>query len=590
MARVVLKGIAVSPGIAMGPLLIMRDAVLHEKRKISDVEVQTEIEALNRASAHVCGELAKSIANVPEELTEYREIVAAQIELARDPRILEGAAARIGRRKICAAWALSETVDEICSLFESMADPYLAGRAQDIKIIGRCLGNALAGPTAPNELGEYGVLASYDLSPADVMKLKLDGLRGILTVEGGSTSHTAILARGLGVPALVGVADLLNEARQDEIVIIDGVAGIALLGPDAADIADYTARKHNYDAFEREALKWSALNSSTLDGLSVSVCANLDNCQDLESVTKFGAEGIGLYRTEFSWLGDTLPEEDELVTEYRSVINSISPRRVIFRTLDIGADKLLPVQEALHEPNPALGMRGIRFCLWKKDIFRKQLRAILRAGYQANAAIMLPMVSCPGEIEETRSFLEDIKAELRKEEIPFGENMPLGVMVETPAAVMACEDIAARCDFLSIGTNDLLHYLMAIDRNNRHVAYLHEPLQPAFTRSLKKITDAAHKHGIEVSVCGELASDPAGIVLLLGMGVDCLSASPHFVPGIKQTVRQLDAKKCKKIVERALNETDPEKTRALLHDTLKTGYETRHSLHNTIINKLNIQS
>ncbi len=584
MARVILKGIPVSPGIAIANLLLMRDTRLMEKRQISEGEVESEILALDQASANVCLCLQKTMLDIPENLSEYREIISAQSELAHDSRLLEGARSRIRTRRICASWALSETVDELCSLFQGFSDPYLYDRAQDIRLIGKSIGDYLEGIKNPSGEKRTGILAARELSPADVLQLKLEGIDGLITVEGGSTSHSAILARGLKIPAVIGVTDILKEAKTGEKAIIDGLSGLILLDPGEKDLEFYSSVRKNYLSYEKTATSAANLPALTRDAYSVSVCANLENPSELPSLDKSGAEGIGLYRTEYAYLGPQLPDEEKLFQEYSAVLNHASPNQVIFRTFDLGSDKLLPVRNNYYpEPNPALGVRGIRLSLAQKDIFHTQLRALYRAGYNANMAIMLPMVSSIREIDDTLALIEDVKADLRRDALLYSEKIPLGVMVETPAAMMICDALAGLCDFLSIGTNDLIHYLMAIDRNNRHVAYLHEPLHPAFLRSLKRIVETGHQFGKPVSVCGELASDPFMVALLVGMGVDKLSASPRFVPGLKHMLRQLKASDCAELVRTALNEQNVLKTRSRLHEALQSAMGPELSFHNTFI-------
>lgn len=582
MARAVLKGIPVSPGVVAAKLILMPDAHLMEKRQISEEEVESEIQALEQASANVCLRLQETMRDIPENLAEYREIISAQSELARDSRLLDGARARIKTRRICAAWAIAETVEEISSLFQSFSEPYLYDRAQDIRLIGQSIGDCLCGIKSSAREKRHGVLAAIDLSPAEVLELKLEGVSGLITVEGGATSHTAILARGLKVPAVIGVTDLLKQAISGEMVIIDGLSGQIILDPDAEDLDFYNSLRESFLSFESAAASSASLPAITRDAYRVGVYANLDNLSELPSLDKSGAEGIGLYRTEYAYLGPNPPSEEKLLDEYAAVLSHAAPNQVIFRTFDLGYDKLLP-SVRLAEPNPALGLRGIRLSLNKKEIFRTQLRALFRAGHDANIAIMLPMVSADHEVLETMALIEDIKSELIKEGLPHAEKIPLGIMVETPAAMIICDALAARCDFLSIGTNDLIHYLMAIDRNNRHVAYLHEPLHPAFTRSLKRIIETAHQFGKPVSVCGELASDPFMAALLVGMGIDKLSAAPRFVPSLKHMLRQLKASDCSELVRIALNEQDVRKTRSCLREALTAALGPELCFHNTFI-------
>lgn len=579
MARAVLKGAALAPGIAIGKLKILPDSRIYEKRQVGEEEIAAEIHALQKASRQVCAKLQKTIASIPENLAEYREIVALQIELARDTRILNGAIGRIRRKKVCASWALSETIAELATLFQSMADPYLSDRAQDIRSIGQALMAALTGASPPADDSQPGVLAAYDLSPANIMDFRPRGNMGLMTVEGGATSHTAILARGLKVPAIGALNDLFREARNGETVILDGLAGEALLGPDENELSRYGALQKRYVAFETEARQAARLPAITRDGVEVTVLANLESAQETHELLRCGAEGVGLFRTEFGWMRES--GEESLYREYCAVLKEARGKKVVFRTLDVGADKALPANEALREPNPALGLRGIRFCLSRENIFRPQLRALLRAAAQGDLSIMLPMIATLDEIRRFRELMAETARELERENLPHAANPPVGIMVETPAAVLICEELAAECDFLSLGTNDLLHYIMAIDRNNRHVSYLHDPLHPAFVRAISHVANACRAAGKKVSVCGELATDPSGIALLVGLGIDILSAAPQFVPTIKHCLRKLDAGGCKKIAALALE--GKAETRALLRQTFTDCMDVEYFSRNSII-------
>lgn len=583
MARVILRGIPLSPGIAIGSLNLLPDTRLCDKRPITEAEIETEIQALETASSESSAKLRDTINSIPPHLSEYREIVELQMELVRDPRVLNGAIGRIRHKKICASWAVSETIAELAALFESMADPYLSERAQDIRNIGQRLITELAGDcgTVPGEAPF--ILASYELSPANVMEARPEGIIGLLTVEGGVTSHIAILARGLKIPAIGGVSELFREVRNGETVILDGLTGEALIGPDESEITRFTARRQSYTQFEIEAHQEAQEAAVTRDGHAASVFANLERPQELHELLRCGAEGIGLYRTEFGWLRDNLPEEDVLAREYSAVVAASAGKPVVFRTLDVGADKILPAHEALHEPNPALGLRGIRFCLSRPDILRTQLRAFLRAGAHGPIRIMLPMITRTEEIQETREMLSEVEAELAEKGIAHASNPPLGAMIETPAAVLICPELAAECDFLSLGTNDLLHYMMAIDRNNRHVSYLHEPLHPAFLRALRHVAQACGAQNKPVCVCGELAADPLGIAILLGLGITLFSATPRFVPAIKHTLRKLEYRACRQIANSALAGADIAETKMMLHRTLARCMESEHFVHNSLI-------
>lgn len=576
MARAILFGIPVSPGIAIARLCFLhgQSPDRSTRRIIEPGQVAAEQETLRQAAATVRRSLAASMENVPDALSEYRDVIAAQIEIARDPKLINASIARIGRQKICAAHALEQTMQELCALFRDMDDPYLRDRAQDVRSVALRISDCLNGDDGDSgqcgrgkRSAPAGVLAAEDISPADVIETRLDDLLGIVTAEGGITSHTSILARNLNVPALTGVTDLMAAASNGEEVILDGLAGCLLLGPDKAELARYRTRQAEYREFEQKTLVAAHWPAEMTDGVRITVQANLDDFGELAAASRNGAEGIGLYRTEFRYLGQKLPEEEELYAEYLKVAKGASPERVIFRTLDIGADKIMSLVQ-LKEPNPALGLRGIRFSLRYPQFLRPQLRALLRAGLEGNAAIMLPMISQVEEIRAVRQLIGEIRLELRAARIPHANAMPLGIMVETPAAVLVSDALARECDFFSIGTNDLIHYLLAIDRCNRHVSYLHDPLHPAVIRSLKHVIDAAHREGIPVTVCGELGTDPCGLAILLGMGVDGISAAPAFVPGIKQIVRQLDAATCQELANNILMNTEAETSRQMASEIL----------------------
>lgn len=584
MARAVLFGTPVSPGIAIGRTRFAHRTRQDEERRITPDEVNAEQEALRAAAERVRAAFAVTMANVPDDLAEYRDVIAAQMEMARDPKLLNVTLARISHKLICASWALKLTVDELCALFRGMDDPYLRDRAQDIRAVGLRLREHLAaGPGQDNEADNDGVLVAEDLSPADVMELDLDRVRGILTAEGGPTSHTAILSRGLHIPCLAGVTGLVDSAREDEPVIVDGLGGCVLLGPDEADLARYAAHREDYNAWEALTLQTAGWPAEMCDGVRVEVQANLESARELPSIARSGADGVGLYRTEFAYFREQLPNEEELLAEYGSVARALAPQRAVFRTLDVGADKMLHAQAVLNEPNPALGLRGIRFCLRHPGLFRTQLRALMRAGVHGNVALMLPMISSLDEVLQTRRIMQELHQELTVQHLPHAARPPLGVMIETPAASLICDALARECDFFSIGTNDLIHYIMAIDRNNRHVAYLNEPLHPAVVRTLKHIIDTAHRESISVSVCGELASDPFGLALLLGMGVDAVSAAPRFVPGMKHLIRQFNAEDCMELAGSVLMSTDVAASKRMVREKLQQSLGRELAFHTSSI-------
>ncbi|MDR1856294.1 MAG: phosphoenolpyruvate--protein phosphotransferase [Desulfovibrio sp.] len=568
MARAVLAGTPVSPGIAIGTLHFLHDTRRVRRQRIHPREVAREQEALCRASVALCHAFEQTLDNVPQELAEYRDVIGAQMELARDPKLLAAIRDYIAERHVRAELAIDRIVEDRCAKFRKMEDPYLRDRAQDIRAVGLRLRECLKGSDAGRNPDVGSVLAAEDVSPADFMDRRPGSLRAVVTVEGGPTSHSAILARSLRIPTLVGVAELTDAACEGEPVIVDALEGRLLLDPDEMDLARYVERQEAYQQWEVHCWTGVRLPAETTGGRVVAVEANLENPRDLPAFGECGAEGIGLYRTEFAYFRERLPSEEELYLEYSKVAAAISPAQVVFRTLDSGADKLIRAQAALREQNPALGLRGIRFSLRYPDIFRGQLRALLRAGATGNVALLLPMITGIDEMRQVRALLMELQDELEAEGVPYAADVPLGGMIETPAAVLICDALAGECDFFSIGTNDLVHYLLSIDRTNRHVGYLNDPMHPAVVRALKQIMDTARDRGVRVTVCGELASDPYALTLLTGLGVDAVSAAPRFIPAIKHLIRQLDASSCDDLAECVLKSADAGASRRMVHDRL----------------------
>lgn len=585
MARTILFGISVSPGVSIGKISFTHPAGNVEERFITSLETEAETERLIAAAAAVREDLAHARDEVPDELAEHREVISSHMLICQDPKLLKDAGRRIREEHLCASWALEKTVDALCATFRNMEDPYLRDRAQDIRAVGLRIQAKLSGKEAPaREHAAPCIHAAEDLSPADTLDLKVDRILALVTAEGGPTSHTAILARSLRIPAVVGVTGILEDARDGDFVIVDALRGCVYIDPDEKELATFARRQEDYIAWEWNVRRNAELPAETLDGVRVDVQANMETPSEVDAVKACGAEGVGLYRTEVSYLrGHALPDEERLYAEYAAVVRELAPRRIVFRTLDVGADKMLHAQTALKEPNPALGLRAIRFCLRHQNIFRTQLRAMLRAAVHGNAALMLPMISGLGEVQAVRRIISEVSQELTAEGLPHEPEMPVGIMIEVPSAVFMADALARECDFFSIGTNDLVHYLLAIDRTNKHVGYLHEPLHPAVVRSLKRVIDCAHREGIGVSVCGELAADPYCLAILLGMGVDVLSATPQSVPGIKHLVRNLNAEACTELAHSVLMTSDVAAANRMVTEALSHSLHEELSFHTTMI-------
>jgi phosphotransferase system enzyme I (PtsI) len=484
-----------------------------------------------------------------------------------------------------AVWALEKTAESLCAAFRAMDDPYLRDRVQDIRaVIDRMQSCLYGNKHIASEQEAPAVLLAEESSPVDVIELKPERILALVTVGGGRTAHTAILARSLHIPAIVGVSGLLEVSQEGGLVIVDALKGRVYLEPDETELMEFAHRQGEYALWQEQVRRSAHLPAETLDAVRITVQANIEESQECAAALESGAEGIGLCRTEFAHLRSrSLPTEDVLYEEYRTIAQSQAPARVIFRTLDLGADKIREQHQALKEANPDLGLRAIRYCLRHQDVFRTQLRAILRAGACGNVAVMLPMITGLQEVEMSRRMLNEAATELCAEGVACDPHIPVGVMIEVPSAVMIADALAREVDFFSIGTNDLIHYLLAIDRRNTHVAYLHEPLHPAVVRAVKHVTDCAHREGIGVSICGELAADPYCLPVFLGMGVDVISASPRFVPLVKQLVRKLRREDCIELARSVLMTTDVAAANRMVMEALCELLREEADFHTTMI-------
>lgn len=572
MAREILHGVAVSAGISIGKaFFINRQSRRHIPREtIPASKVDYEIDRLTAASNMVRDEFEAARAKVPEELREHGAIIDSHLMICQDPKLMLAAATRIRDRGITAEWALEQSVETIAAAFSAIDDPYIRERIQDVRVVAeRIMQRLLGGADTSRALEERMVLMAHDLTPADTIELEQDKIMSFTTCEGGKTSHTGILARSLQIPAIVGVEGLEESVRDGELVIVDALRGRILIDPTEEELADYSDLKYQFENYQKSIIHQCKLPGETVDGFRLDIQANIELADELQSVLDNGGEGVGLYRTEYAFLNrKKAPTEEELYREYATLAERLAPAKVTLRTLDVGADKMMNTQEKLEEANPALGLRGIRYCLKNQELFRMQLRAILRASVHGNVAVMFPMISGIKEVRQARYQLNLVRQELDEAGIPYNPNMPVGIMIELPSAVMISETLAQEVDFFSIGTNDLIQYSLGIDRANKHVSYLYQPLHPAIVRSIKYVVDAAHRAGIEVSVCGEVASDPYCIPILMGMQIDAVSIAPQAIPGIKRIIRQVNMEECKQLLRDVLSHATVSKINRKVRQTI----------------------
>ncbi|HET6364376.1 MAG TPA: phosphoenolpyruvate--protein phosphotransferase [Nitrospirota bacterium] len=538
------RGIVASPGIVIGrAYLLDRRKIVVAGRRIEEVSIKDEVARFKRAvdlSKTQLEELKKRFSKGLGKSHLY--ILDTHIMLLEDKMLVDGTVKRIKESRLNAEGALKETIAAIGLKFDTIEDEYLRERKHDVEQVGERILRNLVGhkQESLSDIKEEAVIIAHDLAPSDTLMMRKDKILGFATDAGSRTSHTAILARSLGLPAAVGLENITSAVKTGDVVILDGIHGVVIVDPDEETFLDYLKKQRRFKYFEQELEKLKTLSAETLDGHVIKLQGNIELPEEVASVAEHGGVGIGLYRTEFLFLNrQTLPTEEEHYNAYRHVAEKASPYEVVIRTLDVGGDKIGFPGIFEKEANPALGLRAIRFCLQKPDIFRTQLRGILRATVHGNIKILYPMISGLPELYETKKMLEEVKEELRSEGKAFNEHVEIGVMIEIPSAAMISDLLAAEVNFFSVGTNDLIQYTLAIDRQNEHVAYMYEPLDPAVLRLLHRVSDAARQARITLAMCGEMAGDPIYAAILLGMGFQNLSMNVASIPWVKKVVRSV---------------------------------------------------
>lgn len=544
---ITLRGIAASPGIHIGAVVVHDSKLTAETlRKIPRSKVKGEIAklegAIDRAKAEIAG-LREKIATTLDEA--HAAIFDPHLLFVEDPAFHQKVAGRIREHRETAAHAVHGVIQELARQFEAMKDAYIASRASDIVDVGNRIVRQLStnGYTPSMEHhspSEDVIIFARDLSPSDTAQMDHRRVKAFAMEIGGPTSHTAILAKGLEIPAVVGLGALLHHVDGSTMAIVDGYEGRVIVNPTADEIRQAKARRRRHQTKERSLQKLRKLPAETIDGYRVELSANLEFPDELPHVIEHGAAGVGLFRTEFLYFHHAdWPSEEDQFELYKRVLESIAPNGVIFRTLDVGGDKFFSELSPRDEQNPFLGLRAIRFCLEHPAVFKTQLRALLRASAFGRAKIMFPMISSPSELHAARNLLDVARGELTAEGIAFDPNIEIGIMIEIPSAALIADQFAAQVDFFSIGTNDLIQYTLAVDRANERVASLYDPCHPAVLRLIRMVIDAAHRAGIWVGVCGEMASNPQMALLLVGMGIDELSMGALSIPGIKFLLRNI---------------------------------------------------
>ncbi len=553
-----LHGRGVAAGVAIGRAICIQTRAFEVYRfPLSEGGADAEVERFEEALRRTRREVENLRSQVGDELgDELAGIFEAHVLLLEDPAFTGRVAHHIRSEEVNAEWAVHRTVGELEERFAEIENEYLRERNEDLRDVSRHLLRVLAG-VAAHELSEIEgdvIVVADDLTPSEAVQLGRQGVRGFALEGGGRTSHTTIIARSLNVPLISGVEGITDLLTDNDPVILDGDAGEVILHPSLQLLADYRQRREDIVQREQEWLATSALDSSTRDGVPVSLMANIDLEAELEDARRFGAAGIGLYRSEFLYIerSPAIPEEEDHLELYRRVVAAAAPHPAVIRTYDLGGRKM--AREVMHteEENPVLGLRGIRLTLARPDVFRTQLRALFRAGVDGDLWVLLPMISTLEEVFRFREFAGEVLAELAEDGMEHQPDYKLGIMIEVPSTAITADLYAPEVDFFAIGTNDLIQYSMAVDRNNEHVADLYQPLHPAILRMLRRVVEVAGDAGIDLELCGEMASDPLIAPLLVGMGLRRLSMSPRIVPVIKERIREFDSTELRQLADDCL--------------------------------------
>ncbi len=544
--EIILKGIGGSPGICIGKAyLVDKEGVdVVKQYVVREESLPVEIGRFKTAVKKAREALRHIIDDTPEEFRQHAQILETHMLLLEDKMLYDRTIDVIAKERVNAEWALKKVVSLVKPMFENMSDDYLRQRAEDITHVSDRIMEHLMGADQVDiaRIDKRVILVARDLSPAETSQIQLERIKGFVTNRGGRASHTGIIARTLEIPAVLGVGNATLKINNDDIIVVDGKAGLVVVNPTEQTLFEYEERRERYEIQQALMVRRSHLPAQTADGNRIPVLGNIELPEEVVSVLDHGGDGIGLYRTEFQYLSRIdFPSEEMLFDNYKDVLDVMGDRPVTIRTLDINGDKAVNYIRDNQELNPALGLRAIRYCLQKPDIFKTQLRAILRAAAHGNVRLLIPLISGVEEVDQAMRLLDEAAECLEKQGVAYNREIPVGIMIEVPSAVVTADILAEKVDFFSIGTNDLIQYSLAIDRGNRHVAHLHQPLHPAILRMIKRTCEVSRERGIATYMCGEMAGEPLFAPVLLGLGVDELSMNPQAIPLVKNAIRSITA-------------------------------------------------
>ncbi len=571
----VFRGIGASPGVAIGRVFLLdRRQVRVPRYHIQPDQVEYEISRLDKAVDKSVEQLEGIRGRFVGGGVDHHAILEAHEMMLKDRAMFDEASGLVRSELINAEWAVSRVLARIRGLFDRVTDAYFRERRGDIDFVGERLLRNLVGQTADiadlSHLEDGTIVVAHDLSPVDTALLSRHRVTAFVTEVGGKTSHTSIIARSLEVPAVVGVHGIVEAAGSGDLMVVDGVDGVIVLRPTRSQLEHGRERSEQYRVMNLDLLEAKSLPARTVDGQDITVAGNIELPSEVATVLARGGQAIGLYRTEFIFLGRTdAPGEEDHYRTYALVFDEMEDRQVTIRTLDLGGEKIFNPKGHEPEPNPALGLRAIRYCFEHPDMFEAQIAGLLRAATKGNLRILLPMISGVGELRMAKEIIAGVERRLEREGKEYKKDVPIGIMVEVPSAAVAADLLAKECDFFAVGTNDLMQYLLAVDRTNERVDYLYHPLHPAMLRTLNMVTSSARKAGIPVSVCGEMAGDTEHVPILVGLGFTQLSCNAAAIPKVKRTIRELRRADCEALVASALECGTHQEVDELVRDFLR---------------------